>query len=272
MPVLETGDGPIHYRVHGHGPALVLVHAISAGMGMWDAQVERFSRDRQVIVFDARGVGRSASIRGWRGVRDRMADDIAALLDELGLAQVAVCGVSFGGVIAQHFAVRYPERVERLAVVDAYSDTRPLTVQRALWLASVYLGAVSNLMPARTLSAIMRQQYRRWPAAADYLSRAVQDLRPLDALKTRLAINLVNYPPALNAAAYPVLGVVGESSWPRSRTFMQEMDAAVPRMRLVGVAEAGDPTPLCRPDVFNEILADFLSGRPVAPRPGITAG
>ncbi|HLS74552.1 MAG TPA: hypothetical protein VK046_12325 [Actinomycetaceae bacterium] len=67
---------------------------------------------------------------------------------------------------------------------------------------------------------------RRWPAAADYLSRAVQDLRPLDALKTRLAINLVNYPPALNAAAFPVLGVVGESSWPRSRTFMQEMDAA----------------------------------------------
>ncbi len=272
MPVLDTGDGAIHYQVHGHGRALVLVHAISAGMGMWDAQVERFSQEHRVIVFDARGVGRSAPIRGWRGIRDRMADDIAELLDELGIDHASICGVSFGGVIAQHFALRHPGRVERLAVVDAYSDTRPLTVQRAVWLASVYSGAVSNLLPARALSAIMRQQYRRWPAAADYLSRAVQDLRPLDALKTRLAINLVNYPPALNTGAFPVLGVVGESSWPRSRTFMQEMDSAVPRMQLVEVAESSDPTPLCRPDVFNEILADFLSGRPVAARPGITVG
>lgn len=261
MPLLETGDGTIYYETHGHGPALVLVHAISAGADTWRAQVARFSVDHQVIVFDARGVGRSGPIRGWRRIRDRMADDIAHLLNHTGHRRAAVRGVSFGGVIGQHFAARYPDRVERLAIVDSYSDTRPLSLGRALWLVSVYAGAVSNLLPPRLLAQIMRQQYRRWPLAADHLAKAVTRLRPLDALKTRWAINLVHYPPALNAADYPVLGVVGESSWPRSLTFMQELRAAVPRTQLVRVAEANDPTPLCRPEVFDEILAAFLEDR-----------
>src|SRR5699024_12445620 len=112
----------------------------------------------------------------------------------------------------------------------------------------------------------------RVPPPAASPPRAVQDLCPLAALRPRLATTRVTSPPALTTGASPVLGVVGESSWPRSRTFMQERDSAVPRMQLVAVAESSDPTPLCRPDVFNEILAAFLSGRPVAARPGITVG
>lgn len=83
-------------------------------------------------------------------------------------------------------------------------------------------------------------------------------LRHFDALKTRCAINLVDYTPALNAADYPILGVVGENSWPRSITFMEELRRAVPRTRLIRVADSNDPTPLCQPDAFNTILAEFL--------------
>ena len=225
---------------------------------MWSAQVERFSQDHRVIVFDARGVDRSGPIRGWRRVRDQIAEDIAQLLVHLGEVRATICGVSFGGVIAQHFAARHPERVEKLVVVDSYSDTRPTSIGRALWLASVYAGSVSNLLPRSVLSRIMRDQYRRWPHAADYLSEAVMRLRPFDALKTRCAINLVNYTPALNAADYPILGVVGENSWPRSITFMEELQHAVPRTHLIRLADSNDPTPLCQPDAFNTILAEFL--------------
>lgn len=258
MPFLDSGGTPIHYESHGSGPPLVLIHAISAGAQMWRHQVEHFASTHRVIVFDARGVGRSGPIRGWRHIRDRMADDVARLLTHLGEHRAAVCGVSFGGVIAQHVALRHPDRIERLAIVDAYSDSRPTTPGKALWLASVYAGASSNLMPASVLIRIMRSQYRRWPEAADALAAAVSRLRPMDALKTRLAINLVNYPPALNRAHYPVLGVVGEDSWPRSITFMEELRRAVPRTRLVRVPDSTDPTPLCQPAAFNEILAAFL--------------
>ena len=258
MPVLEAHGGPIYYETHGQGRPLLLIHAISAGAGMWSAQIERFSKEHRVIVLDARGVDRSGPIRGWRRVRDQIAEDIAQLLAHLGEQRAAICGVSFGGVIAQHFAARHPEHVERLVVVDSYSDTRPTSIGKALWLASVYAGSISNLLPPAALSRIMRDQYRRWPHAADYLSEAVMRLRPLDALKTRCAINLVNYPPALNAADYPILGVVGENSWPRSITFMEELQQAVPRTRLIRVPDSNDPTPLCQPEAFNTILAEFL--------------
>lgn len=261
MPFLDTDGASIYYETHGQGHPLVLIHAISAGAGMWSAQIERFSRDHRVIVFDARGVGRSGPIRGWRRARDQMADDVARLLAHLGEERATICGVSFGGVIAQHFAARHPTRVERLVVVDSYSDTRPTSIGKALWLASVYAGSISNLLPRAALSRIMRDQYRRWPRAADYLAEAVTKLRPLDALKTRCAINLVNYPPALGAETYPVLGVVGEDSWPRSMTFMEELQRAVPRTRLVRVADSNDPTPLCQPAAFNAILSAFLDDR-----------
>ena len=259
MPVLDTQGAQIYYETHGQGRPLVLIHAISAGTGMWSAQIERFSRDHRVIVLDARGIGQSGPIRGWRRVRDQITHDIAQLLNHLGEERATICGVSFGGVIAQHFAACYPGRVERLAVIDSYSDTRPTSLGKALWLASVYAGSISNLMPPAALSRIMRDQYRRWPHAADYLSKAVTRLRPLDALKSRWAINLVNYPPALNAATYPILGVVGEDSWPRSIAFMEELQRAVPRTHLIRVADSNDPTPLCQPEAFNAILTEFLN-------------
>lgn len=243
MPTFTIRGEPIYYETYGQGPPLVLIHAISTGADMWAPQIERFSADHRVIVFDARGVGRSGHIRGWRRIRDRMADDVAHLLDHLGENTATICGVSFGGVIAQHFAARYPHRVKRLIVVDSYSDTRPTSIGTALWLTSVYAGSISNLLPRRVLARIIRAQYRQWPHAADYLATAVTRLRPLDALKTRCAITLVNYPPALSAADYPILAVVGEHSWPRSVTFMDELRRAVPRTRLIRVADSNDPTP-----------------------------
>lgn len=259
MPLLESDGTTLYYEVHGQGPALLLIHAISTGSGMWRAQIEEFSRDHRVIIFDARGVGRSGSIRGWRRIRDRMAGDVEDLLDHLGEQRVAICGVSFGGVIAQHFATRHPDRVDRLAIVDSYSDTRPTTMGKALWLASVYAGSISNLLPSAILARIMHQQYRRWSHAAEYLADAVTRLRPIDAFKTRLSINLVSYVSALNDAAYPVLGIVGEESWPRSVTFMEELCHAVPRTQLIRIPDSNDPTPLCQADKFNQVLRMFLS-------------
>lgn len=259
MPTFSSQGTPLYYEVQGTGPALVLIHAISAGAGMWHAQVEEFSRSHRVIVFDARGVGRSGSLGGRRNVRDRMAEDVARLLDHLGEPTAAVCGVSFGGVIAQHFAMRHPERVDRLAIVDSYSDTRPTSVGKALWLVSVYAGAISNWLPPSALARIMRQQYRRWPHAAEHLAGAVARIRPWDAFTTRVAITLVSYTDALEKADFPVLAVVGEESWPRSVTFMEELRDAVPRTRLVRIARSNDPTPLCRPAEFNDVLRTFLA-------------
>lgn len=258
MPYILQGETKIYYETHGSGPPLIFIHAIAAGSGMWRAQVEEFSRSHRVVTFDARGVGRSGPIKGWTHVRSQLTEDVITIMDHLHVEKATLCGVSFGGIVAQNFATKHPERVRALVVVDSYSDSRPMSPSRALWLACVYLGCVSKLFPKPVLSRIMQIYYSRWPAAADYLSEAVSSMRGLDILKTRLAINLVNFPHALNRWEYPVLAVVGESSWPRSITFMKELRQAVPRTRLISVPRSNDPTPLCRPEEFNAVLAEFL--------------
>ncbi|AOS63796.1 alpha/beta fold hydrolase [Actinoalloteichus hymeniacidonis] len=258
MPTLDSGGTTLYYEVHGAGPPLLLVHAISAGADMWRPQVDHFAKSHRVITFDARGVGRSGPITSWRRVLATMAEDVRALLDHLDVAQAAVCGVSFGGVLAQQFAASHPDRVERLAIVDSYSDSRPSTIGRAAWLLSVYAGASSNLLPNRVLQSVIERQYRRWPLAAETLSAAVARLRGTDALKTRLAINLVNFVPALGAASFPILAVVGEDSWPRSMRFAAELRSAVPRTTVVRIPDSADPSTLCQPARFNEVLQRFL--------------
>lgn len=261
MPILDVAGTPIRYEVHGDGPPLVLLHAISAGMGMWRAQLRRFARTHRVVVLDARGVGESGvlgPVTGPRAVRARFADDLAALLDHLGIDRACVVGVSFGGVVAQAFAERHPGRVAGLVLVDTYGDTRPTTPARALWLGSVLAGSTANLLPRRVLAAIVRAQYRRWPGAAVELGRSIRTLRHVDAMRTRIAITPVDFRAALRRLEAPILGVVGGASWWRSGECMAELAAAVPAMRLVRIPDANDPTPLCRPAVFDAVLAAFL--------------
>ncbi|APU16456.1 MULTISPECIES: alpha/beta fold hydrolase [Actinoalloteichus] len=264
MPTLETNGTSLYFEVHGEGPPLLLIHAISAGANMWRPQVDHFAATHRVITFDARGVGRSGPIQGWRGVLATMAADVRALLDHLGVRRAAVCGVSFGGVLAQQFATAHPDRVERLVIVDSYSDSRPTSLGRAAWLASVYAGAWSNLLPAGVLRSVIERQYRRWPVAANVLGEAVSRLRGVDALKTRLAINLVNFVPGLRATTFPILAVVGEDSWPRSITFVEELRRRVPRTTVARIPDSTDPSSLCRPALFNEVLGRFLRDEPVA--------
>src|SRR3981081_3846776 len=82
----------------------------------WDEVVPRFTDSRRVLRYDTRGAGLSQKARGELDL-DTMTDDIAALLDNIGIGdKVALAGVAVGGAIALHFAARYPERTSAVAV------------------------------------------------------------------------------------------------------------------------------------------------------------
>jgi 3-oxoadipate enol-lactonase len=82
----------------------------------WDDVAPRFAKSRRVLRYDTRGAGMSQKVRGELTL-DTMADDIAALLDKLGIAgKVALAGVAVGGAIALHFAARYPQLTNAVAV------------------------------------------------------------------------------------------------------------------------------------------------------------
>ncbi|MCI4340474.1 MAG: alpha/beta hydrolase [Thermoplasmata archaeon] len=81
---------------------------------MWDRELPRYARRRRVVRYDVRGLGRSPPAHApYRDV-----DDLAALLDGLGLDQTTLVGVSNGGRLAVDFALEFPDRVDRLVVAS----------------------------------------------------------------------------------------------------------------------------------------------------------
>jgi 3-oxoadipate enol-lactonase len=126
MDFIELGGVGLRYELSGKGDrTLVLVHEMGGSLESWDDVAPRFAESRRVLRYDTRGAGMSQKVRGQLGI-DTMADDIAALLDALGIAgKVALAGIAVGGAIALHFAARYPERTSAVAVGSPATGVAP---------------------------------------------------------------------------------------------------------------------------------------------------
>ena len=113
MPIAKVGDINTYYEIHGKGEPLVLIYGYAGDSGLWFRQTPVLSKKYRVIAFDNRGVGRSdkPDIPYTMAI---MAADIVGLLDVIGVDAAHVFGISMGGMIAQHFALNYPQRVTSL--------------------------------------------------------------------------------------------------------------------------------------------------------------
>lgn len=104
------------YESAGAGPPLVLIHGSPLDARMWDRQFADFSSHFRVVRYDVRGYGQSA-------VPDQTAyrheEDLAALLEFLGIARASILGQSMGGRLALDFALAYPQAVSALVLVGS---------------------------------------------------------------------------------------------------------------------------------------------------------
>jgi len=110
MSTAKVGDINIYYEIHGKGEPLVLIYGYAAHSGLWFRQIPILSKKYRVIAFDNRGVGRSDK-PDIPYTMAMMAGDVAGLLDVIGVDAAHIFGISMGGMIAQHFALNYPQRV-----------------------------------------------------------------------------------------------------------------------------------------------------------------
>lgn len=110
MPVAKVGDINIYYETHGKGEPVVLIYGYAGHSGLWFQQVPVLSKKYRVIAFDNRGVGRTEK-PDIPYTMAMMAGDVAGLLDMVGINAAHMFGISMGGMIAQHFALSYPQRV-----------------------------------------------------------------------------------------------------------------------------------------------------------------
>ena len=107
----------MYYEVHGAGQPLILLHGGLGLTSMFGDVLPLLAEDHQVIAVDLQAHGRTADID--RPMRyELMGDDIAALIEYLGLAKTDLMGYSLGGGVALRVAIQHPELVRKLVVVS----------------------------------------------------------------------------------------------------------------------------------------------------------
>jgi pimeloyl-ACP methyl ester carboxylesterase len=228
------------HEVAGSGPPLILLHGLSGSRRWWGRNVPAFADSYRTYTVDLPGFGESRGLR-WSRLDD-IADRLADWLVDEGLAHARIAGHSLGGAVAARLAARYPERIDRLVLVDA--AIRPqgmrLTAQPAHVMHSISRGSLG--FAPLLVRDLLRCHPRSFIAAT------------VDALQT-------DWEPLLRRIEAPTLVVWGARDAITPLAIGQEIAAVVPDARLITLAEAGhNPMWECA-GAFNAEVLRFLADR-----------
>jgi 3-oxoadipate enol-lactonase len=258
MNEIQVNDTTIAYQEEGQGKPLFFIHGLGASHAMFEPQMPVFSPHYRVICPDMRGCGASGKLSGpIHTVLDRQCADVEALMDRLEIPQAVFCGVSYGGVFCFHFALRCPQRVAALVIVDSFGDTRWVGPAEAALMIAQYANMWILYLPGALLAPVMTSEYKRWPLAKKHIGQVALHMRHHETVLQRMAINLPDHTSQLHQLKIPLLGMVGDSSKLLIK-YMQRALAAAPGSRLEVIPDSFDPSNLCQPQIFNQNLLRFL--------------
>jgi pimeloyl-ACP methyl ester carboxylesterase len=256
--------------VEGQGPPVVLVHAFPVDGRMWTPQVAALREHCQVIVPDVRGFGAAREQRtdpheaGLEGTAwvDLIADDLARLLNSLGLEQATLAGLSMGGYVAFAFLRRHPERLRSLALVDtkAGADTEE-TAARRLAMAERVLAEGVAIVPELMLPGLLGETtHAQRPLVVEEVTKLIleQDPRAVAAAQRGMA-GRPDSTGLLGSVRVPVLVVVGAEDELTPPSASRAIAAATPDAQLVEIAGAGHLVCLEQPEEVNRALYQFVS-------------
>lgn len=117
MPFAEASGARLYYEVHGAGEPLLLIPGFGSTVEIFVANTPALAERFRVIVFDPRGAGRSGvPVPATSYSMAQFAEDCTAVLDAVAADSAHVFGTSFGGMVAQHFALLHPDRVRRVVL------------------------------------------------------------------------------------------------------------------------------------------------------------
>ncbi|MEK7880007.1 MAG: alpha/beta fold hydrolase [candidate division NC10 bacterium] len=265
MPRVSVNGTQLNFESAGDGPALVLIHPNPFDHTIWRYQTARFSLWFRVIAMDLRGYGRSerttdCSIR-------TMSDDVAHLLDHLGITRAVVVGLSVGGIIAQEFAVNHPDRLFALiaagcsasgAGVQEFMDAR-IEGYSTQELEEYYDAHLRSLtapaFPGTRIGAYLLETFReRGPT-----------LRKEPLVAIYRGIKAWSVAERLGQVRVPALYIAGEHDPALATT--QAASRLVPGAVFHQIPGAGHACCLEAPDEFDRLVLDFLRAHGLLPPP-----
>jgi 3-oxoadipate enol-lactonase len=263
MKVIANGIGQFYQRF-GSGPPIVLIHALGLDHRMWEAQVSKLAAAHTVLVYDVRGHGESDVPPGPYTLGD-FAEDLAGLLDALGLEPVHLVGISLGGMIAQEFVLTWPQRVRSLVLADTTSEynqeARRQFAERARIAEERGMTPLIEPTIERWFTPEFRQQH---PEAATRVRDILAQAHALGYAASCRAIGLADFTERLVNVGVPTLILVGSEDLSTSPEMALKIHEYIPGSQYQVLTGAAHLTNVARPEEFSRaVLATARRGEPV---------
>jgi pimeloyl-ACP methyl ester carboxylesterase len=261
----------LHYVSAGRGPATLLIHGLGGFAESWRATMAALEPHARVIAFDLPGFGQSAKPRRAYTL-DFFARAAAALLRDLGVDRVRLVGHSLGAGVAVAFALAYPERVDRLALLSAAIPGFPLRPSWVFRLLAVRgVGEVLSRLvtPGACLAALERCVVTPCPEALAFLvehqypARAARDgqaayLATLRGIKGDFTTAAVGYRVGLAEWNRPTLLIHGREDPVVPAHHVEAAARTFPRVDLRWLDRCGHFPHLEQPAAVHGWLSEFL--------------
>lgn len=260
MAIKQIRGIKLSYDETGEGTPLVFVHGHPFDRSMWKEQINAFKSEYRIITSDLRGYGESEILEDVTMLED-FARDIAALLDELKMENVILCGLSMGGQIAFEFYRLFPNRVRALILADTFAQLDDAERKQARYdTAERLLHEGMHAYAAEVLpKMIAPQTIREQPEVKAHVLSMMRGTSPKGAAAAlRGRAERPDYTSLLPQINVPTLIVVGSDD-----EFTPVADAGFMRDRISNakmavIAGAGHLPNLETPAEFNRVVEEFL--------------
>lgn len=259
MAFERLDDIVVHHEVTGRAgaPALVLVNSLGTDLRVWSALAPRLAERFRLVRYDKRGHGLTDATPGPYAMA-RLAGDLAALLDRLGIGKAVICGLSIGGMIAQQLSADRPDLVQGLVLMDTAHriGDRQMWDDRIVAIRANGIASISDGILTRWFSpAFHRDRPADLAGWRNMLCRT-----PVEGyLGCCAAIRDADLTAAAKAIAVPTLCMVGDQDGSTPPEVVAGLAALVPGARLVTIEGAGHIPCVEQTSAVAEAMLDFLT-------------
>lgn len=262
MPTAHVNGINLNYSLEGDGPeTIVLVNGLADDLATWDFQMEALlGAGYRVLRFDNRGIGQSDAPAGPYTTQ-LFAQDTKALVDELGLTDFHLLGVSMGGMIAQEYALAHGDDLRSLTLACTYAAPGPFCSRMfKLW---------EELAPKEGVPFVMRD-VTLWAFTVPFFEEREEELREFEAAMAEMDMPVEAYLAQLHSIQHhdttdrigsltvPTNVLAGEEDILIPTRLSHRLHQLIPGSEWTTVA-GGHACLWEHPEPFNQAVLEFLS-------------
>lgn len=265
MTTTRIDDIQLAYTDVGAGPAVVLIHGYPFNRSLWTEQAEALRDRYRVVIPDLPGFGESAlKIDGSQdpATMNRMAEDVATLMDQLEIEQAVIGGLSMGGYVALAFCKQIPARVRALVLADtrAQADTEEAKQTRAQQAEKALSEGMAGIADSMLPKLLTPDTVSKRPELVKRIRDMMLKTKPEGAAAAlRGMAQRDDQSEFISSIEMPTLIAVGREDAITPVADSEAMHAKIAGSRLVVIENAGHVSNLEQTEQFNDALRAFLN-------------